>query len=211
MDDLDAPPAAGAAFAALLASPGVVEVLELRSTFGFLAFHGGGLEEVTDVVASAAAASAGASYYGVVHPDGWTDHLASRLVRAEGSPSLAAFLGHVDVAVAIHGYGRIDRWTTLLLGGSNRVLADHVGRRLRPALPDYEICTDLDEIPLELRGIHPDNPVNRPSSGGVQIELPPRVRGRSPFSPPPGPDGLSPPTSALIAALADAARTWAPS
>lgn len=211
MDDLDAPPAVGAEFAALLASPGVVEVLELRSTFGFLAFHGGGLEEVTDVVASAAAASAGASYYGVVHPDGWTDHLASRLVRAEGSPSLAAFLGHVDVAVAIHGYGRIDRWTTLLLGGSNRVLADHVGRRLRPALPDYEICTDLDEIPLELRGIHPDNPVNRPSSGGVQIELPPRVRGRSPFSPPPGPDGLSPPTSALIAALADAARTWAPS
>ena len=27
-----------------------------------------------------------------------------------------------------------------------------------------------------MRGIHPDNPVNRAREGGVQIELPPRVR-----------------------------------
>ena len=27
-----------------------------------------------------------------------------------------------------------------------------------------------------LRGVHPDNPVNRVRDGGVQIELPPRVR-----------------------------------
>ncbi|MCU1358220.1 MAG: replication protein [Acidimicrobiales bacterium] len=198
----------GGAFAALLATPGVREVLELRSTFGFLAFHGGGLEEMTDVVASAAAARAGASYYGVIHPDGWDRHLRSTLVRPEGSPQLAAFLDHVEVAIAVHGYGRVDRWTTLLLGGSNRELAAHLGEHLTAALPDYVICTEMDEIPAELRGIHPDNPVNRPRFGGVQLELPPRVRGRSPFSPPPGPDGLSPPTAALIAALASAARTW---
>lgn len=200
--------AAGAELAALLAEPGVTEVLELRSTFGFLAFHGGGLEEVTDVVASRAASAAGASSYAILHPDGWDRHLSSRLVRPEGSPALAAFLDHVDVAVAIHGYGRVDRWTTLLVGGGNRLLAAHVAGHLRPALPDYEICEDLDDIPPELRGVHPDNPVNRPRHGGVQLELPPRVRGRSPFSPPPGPDGLSPPTAALIDALAAAARAW---
>ena len=39
----------------LLAHPDVEEVSELRSTFGFMAFHGGGLEEQTDVIARAAA------------------------------------------------------------------------------------------------------------------------------------------------------------
>lgn len=207
MDHVDAP-APGLAFAALLAEPGVEEVLELRSTFGFLAFHGGGLEEMTDVVAAAAAARAGASYYGVLHPPGWSDHLASTQVRPEGSALLTRFLDHVEVAVAVHGYGRVDRWTTLLAGGTNRALADHLGVHLRRALAGYEVCTDLDDMPRELRGIHPDNPVNRPLLGGVQLELPPRVRGRSPLSPPPGPDGLSPPTAALIAALSDAAVSW---
>ena len=32
----------------------------------------------------------------------------------------------VDVAVAVHGYGRAGRFTTLLLGGRNRALAAHV-------------------------------------------------------------------------------------
>ena len=42
-------------FADLLATPGVEEVCELRSRFGFMAYHGGALEEMTDVIASAAA------------------------------------------------------------------------------------------------------------------------------------------------------------
>ena len=38
------------------------------------------------------------------------------------------------------------------------------------------IVDDLDEIPKAVRGIHPRNPVNLPPGGGVQLELPPRVR-----------------------------------
>lgn len=195
-------------FAALLGSPGVAEVLELRSQFGFMAFHGGALEEVTDVVASEAAAAAGASYYGVLHPPGLDLHLPSTRFRPTSSDALARFVGHVEVVVTVHGYGRRGRWTTLLAGGSNRSLAEHVARHLRPALPAYEIVAELEDIPDGLRGLHPDNPVNLPRLGGVQLELPPRVRGRSPLAPRPGPDGLSPPTRALIVALAAAARAW---
>jgi phage replication-related protein YjqB (UPF0714/DUF867 family) len=59
-----------------------------------------------------------------------------------------------------------------------------------------------------LRGVHPDNPVNRVRGGGVQLELSPRVRGISPRSRPPGDDGLSSVTSALVRGLAAAARSW---
>jgi len=200
-------PAGDGELADLLARPGVVEVVELRSSFGFMAFHGGALEEVTDVIAADAAAASGASYYGVVHPDGDL-HLPSARFRREQSAALDRFLAHVDVVVTVHGYGRHGRWTDLLLGGGNRDLADHLAGFLAPALPDYQVVTDLDEIPPELRGLHRTNPANVPTRGGVQVELPPRVRGRSPLSPPPGPDGLSPPTRALIDALAAAARAW---
>ena len=37
----------GMTFAEVLAQPGVVEEVELRGTFGFLAFHGGPVERVT--------------------------------------------------------------------------------------------------------------------------------------------------------------------
>ncbi len=195
-------------FARLLAAPGVTEVLELRSRFGFMAFHGGELEAVTDVVASRAAAAAGASYYGVLHPKGLDVHLPSIRFRPAVSEALARFVAHVEVVVTVHGYGRRGRWTTLLAGGSNRALADHVAGHLRSALPGYEVVTDLDDIPEGLRGLHRENPVNLPSGGGVQLELPPRVRGRSPRAPRPGPDGLSAPTRTLIDALAAAARSW---
>ena len=196
------------AFASVLAMPGVEEHCELRSRFGFMAFHGGALEEVTDVVAARAAGLAGASYYGVLHPPGLEVHVPSILVRPAESPVLRGFLDHVEVVVAVHGYGRRERWTELLVGGANRELARHAAVLLRPALPDYDIVDDLDRIPVELRGLHPANPVSLPPAAGVQLELPPRVRGRSPRSPAPGADGLSPPTRALIEGLAATARTW---
>jgi phage replication-related protein YjqB (UPF0714/DUF867 family) len=192
---------------ALLALPGTSEVVELGSRFGFMAFHGGQLEERTDVVATMAATLAGASYYGILTPAG-APHLPSTAFRPEASPALARFLGHVEVVVTVHGYGREGMWTTLLAGGSNRPLAAHLAEHVRTALPDYEVLDDLDAIPDGLRGLHPDNPVNRPPGGGVQLELPPRVRGTSPLSPPPDRDGLSAPTRALAVALAKAAATW---
>jgi len=123
-------------FDELLAHPGVEEIVELRSTFGFMAYHGGSLEEVTDVVATAAAEQAGASLYAVLQPPGFRWHIPSTEVRPEHSEALAEFLDHVEVVVTVHGYGREGMWTTLLVGGQNRTLADHVASHLRPALPD---------------------------------------------------------------------------
>jgi phage replication-related protein YjqB (UPF0714/DUF867 family) len=116
---------------------------------------------------------------------------------------LAAFIDHVDVAVAVHGYGAEGYWTTLLLGGRNRALAAHVGSALRTELTDhgYDVVDDLEAIPSRLRGVHRANPVNLPRNGGVQLELPPRVRGTSPMSKPEY-------TEALITGLAAAASTW---
>ena len=120
---------------------------------------------------------------------------------------LAEFLDHVDVAVSLHGYGRVGRSADLLAGGANRDLAHHLQRWV--AVPGYRVIADLQAIPAELRGLHRDNPVNLPRGGGAQLELPSRVRGTSPRSRPPGPDGLSPATTALVAGLAAAARSWA--
>ena len=194
--------------AELLARPGVVETVELRSSFGFMAIHAGQLEEATDRIAADAAALAGASYYGVSHPADLDHHLPSTRYRPEDSVALAAFIEHVGVVVSIHGYGRREMWTSILAGGGNRRLAAHIKDHLEPALDGYTVVTDLDEIPRELRGLHRYNPVNAPVHGGVQLELPPRVRGLSPLSPPTDDDGLSPPTRALIQGLADAVSTW---
>ena len=193
-------------FAELLAFDGVTEECELRGSFGFMAFHGGGLEETTDVVARAAAARSGASYYGVLHPPQWELHLPSTRVAPADSRILAEFIDHVDVVVTVHGFGRPAMMTSLLLGGQNRRLAGHLAGHLRRTLPAYEVVDDLDKIPKELRGVHDRNPVNLPARQGVQVELPPRVRGSSPLWWD-WEHGLVPHTVALIDALAESART----
>ena len=190
-------------FAELLAHDGVEELCELRSRFGLMAFHGGNLEKGTDAAALAAAEQAGASVYAVLQPPDLRWHIPSTAVRPAESDRLAAFLEHVDVVVAVHGYGAEGYWTTLLLGGRNRELAAHVGGVLRTELGPhgYDVIDDLESIPPRLRGIHRDNPVNLPRGAGVQLELPPRVRGTSPLSKPEY-------TESLIAGLAAAAATW---
>jgi phage replication-related protein YjqB (UPF0714/DUF867 family) len=194
-------------FAELLANPLVVEECELRGTFGFMAFHGGWLEEETDVIARAAAERAGASYYGVLWPPE-SPHLSSTKFDPAASPTMARFLDHVDIVVTVHGYGRDGFWSTLLVGGSHRPLAAHVAEHTRAALPAYTVLDNIEQIPKELRGLHANNPVNRPKQGGVQIELPPRVRGNTPmFWDWEGP-GPCPHTARLIDALATAATTW---
>jgi phage replication-related protein YjqB (UPF0714/DUF867 family) len=195
-------------FADLLQHPGVREEVELRSPFGFLAFHGGGLERMTEVVAREAADRAGASLYALVQPPDLRWHIPSHLVNPEESKALAEFLERVEVVVAVHGYGRAGRWTQLLLGGSNRRLAAHLEDHLTPALPEYQVVADLDVIPAELRGLHPANPVNLPTAGGVQLELPPRVRGLTPQWRGWAGPGLVPPAEALVTALAAAAASW---
>jgi phage replication-related protein YjqB (UPF0714/DUF867 family) len=197
----------GIGFAELLALPGVEEHCTLRSRFGFMAYHGGALEEMTDVIAAAAAQRSGASYYGVHQPDGMRTHIRSTQVQPEQSAALGDFIEHVDVVVTVHGFGRRGFFTSLLLGGRNRLLADHVAGHLRSHLPAYDVVTDLASMPSGLRGQHARNPVNLPRQAGVQIELPPRVRGSSPLWWD-WEHGLTPHTEALITALARAAADW---
>src|ERR1700730_3917810 len=124
---------------ALLNEPGVIESSRLRSLFGFLAIHGGGLEQMTDVIAERAADAAGASVYLIRHPDRYPHHLSSARFLREESARLAEFLNHVDIAVSLHGYGRIGRATQLLAGGANRALATHLADHLE--LPGYRVVT----------------------------------------------------------------------
>lgn len=144
----------------------------------------------------------------MVQPPDLRWHIRSVDVTPEASASLRAFVDHVEVAIAIHGFGREGFWTSLLLGGTNRELATHVGAHLRTALPDYAVVDDLAAIPVELRGLHPRNPVNLPPAGGVQIELPPRVRGTTPHWDGWEGPGHCPPMEALVAALAAAVQAW---
>jgi len=176
-----------------------------------MAYHGGQLEKVTDIIASEAAAASGASYYGVIQSDNdLVEHLPSKLVSPTESEMLASFLAHVDVVVTLHGFGRKRLWHALLLGGQNRELAKHVGRHLRRRLPDYDVIDDVDRLPRMLAGMHPSNPVNLAPGAGVQIELPPTVRwnrkGRHWSDM--GEAGRAPQVQALIDGLAEAATGW---
>lgn len=155
-----------------------------------MAFHGG-LEGGTVEIAEAAAAASGASLYYVTQPPDLRWHVPSRKVDPAQSPRLAAWLDHVEVAIALHGYGRIRRPRRILLGGSNRDLAGRLASHLSNHLTGFEVVTNLADIPQELRGLHPRNPVNRPRHGGVQVELPPSARGTTSRPPDPewGPGG----------------------
>ena len=160
-----------------LARSEISELCELRGRFGLMAYHGGNLERTTDAVAAEVARRTGASFYGVVQEPPHRHHIASTAFDPAHSAALARFLDHVDVVLTVHGYGRRRLRRHLLLGGRNRALAEHVAAHLRDGLPRrYHVLDDLREIPRELRGQHPRNPVNRPPAQGVQLELPPSIR-----------------------------------
>jgi phage replication-related protein YjqB (UPF0714/DUF867 family) len=171
-----------------------------------MAFHGG-LEGGTLEIANAAAAASGASLYTIAQPIGLRWHVPSNTVDPARAPTLAVWLDHVDVAIALHGYGRIARPRQVLLGGSNRDLAAQLGAALDRRLSGFEIIRDLALIPAELRGLHPANPVNRPRAGGVQVELPPSARGTSSRRPDPawGPGGGP---ARVVDALVATVRQW---
>ena len=193
-----------------LARDGVHEVLHVRGPVGIMAFHGGALERVTDVIAAETARITESSYYAVLHPDD-SLHVPSKFIDPAHSAKLSAFVDHVDVAIAIHGYGPgPDHRFRVLLGGANRTFAAHIGAHLEPALPKYEIVTDLAAIPRELAGQHPDNPVNRVRDKGVQIEVPAALRwhyDHKQWSDTPG-IGRAPQVVAFIDALCRAVDGW---
>lgn len=186
-------PTETASWSALLDRDDVVERCALASPFGFMAFHAG-LEAGTMELAEAAAGRAGASCYSVIQPRDLRWHVPSSTIDPARSEHLRRFLAHVDAVVALHGYGRRDRPRDVLIGGTNRHLAAVFARELRDRHSGLVAVDDLDAIPDELRGLHPDNPVNRPPGGGIQVELPVRARLGGPVA------------AVVVAALAATAR-----
>jgi phage replication-related protein YjqB (UPF0714/DUF867 family) len=168
------------AFAELLAHPEVVEQLELRSTVGFLALHGG-LEPGTAEIAREAAARASGSCYTVSQPRELHVHVPSVDADPDEAPRLAAFLDHVRTVISVHGYYRpLEQPQSVLVGGANRALVTALAAELREVLPLYRIIDDVDAIPSHMRGLDPRNPVNLAERGGVQLELPHHLRALRP-------------------------------
>jgi phage replication-related protein YjqB (UPF0714/DUF867 family) len=212
--------------AELLTLPGVREECVLRSTVGFMALHGGSQDRGTDQIASRAAEQAGASYYSVVQPAGLRVHLTSRLHKPEHSALLREFLHHVDISISVHGYGRdgfalwvdADRGLVIepygpavrgnqsgplrgiIVGGLNADLLDVARQLLHDRFAEYHVANGRVRL-----GFHPDNPVNLPSARGVQVELPPGLRGIGGFGEDPAPrhDGV---VTELVKALVELAN-----
>jgi phage replication-related protein YjqB (UPF0714/DUF867 family) len=209
---------------------GVREECILRSNVGFLALHGGSQDRGTAEMASRAAERAGASYYAILQPPGLRVHLTSRLHSPEHSASLQAFLDHVETAISVHGFGRegFALWFDadsglviepygpamqgkqtgplrgIILGGLNAPLLDEARKLFQGRFAGYHVADERIRL-----GFHPDNPVNLPSAHGVQVELPPGLRGIGDFGEIPAPqlDGV---VVEVVAALVDlAARATA--
>ena len=160
----------------LLETSDAYEELEIRSKVGLMAYHGGTLEKATDAIARETADLCGASYYGLIQTNDDPLHFPSTKLFEYASENLNIFFQHVRVVITIHGYGREHLFHSVLLGGRNRALASHLASFLKMALPDYSFENNLEQIPKELRGLHPKNPVNIPALTGVQVELPPTLR-----------------------------------
>jgi len=128
-------------FDELLATTGVEETVRPGSRVGVCALHGG-LEQGTAEIAETVARRAGASFYAVVQPDDLRWHVPShrydpavsdelRRVPRRGRTSSSPCTGSAACAT------RTDRWTTALLGGTNRELAAELGATLTRELPQY--------------------------------------------------------------------------
>lgn len=155
-------------FDRLLAHPDVTERVELGGKVGVMALHGG-LERRTATIAGELAEQTGASLYVVSQNERLRWHVPSIHYDPKHSDRLARFLGHVEVAVSLHGFGRRHLKRSVLVGGAEGLLADEMAARLR-ASTALDVVTGV-AIPPGLRGAHPNNPVNLPSGGGVQLEL----------------------------------------
>jgi phage replication-related protein YjqB (UPF0714/DUF867 family) len=212
--------------AELLSLPGVREECVLRSAVGFMALHGGSQDRGTDQIARRAAEQAGASYYAIIQPPGQRVHLTSRRHNPDHSGRLRSFLTHVDIAISVHGFGRdgfalwidprrglvIDPYGPalkgsqtgplrgIIIGGLNADLLDAARGLFRDRFAGYRVADERVRL-----GFHPDNPANLPSGRGVQVELPPGLRGIGDFGEHvvPCPDGV---VTEVVAALVELAE-----
>jgi hypothetical protein len=85
----------------------------------------------------------------------------------------------------------------IIIGGRNPELLDVARRLFHERFADYRVADERVQL-----GFHPDNPCNLPSAQGVQIELPPGLRGIGDFGEElvPSEDGI---VTEVIAALVE--------
>jgi phage replication-related protein YjqB (UPF0714/DUF867 family) len=185
-----------------------------------MALHGGSQDRGTDQIARRAAEMSGASYYAIVQPQGLRVHLTSRLHNPDHSAQMQAFLAHVEIAVSVHGFGRdgfalwidpgsgpviepygpqmrgrqIGPLRGIIVGGQNAELLGAARLLLRDRFAGYHVADERVRL-----GFHSENPVNLPSAHGVQIELPPGLRGIGDFG-----ERLVPDESGVVVDVIDA-------
>jgi phage replication-related protein YjqB (UPF0714/DUF867 family) len=167
-----------------------------------MALHGGSQDRGTAHIASEAAEQSGASFYAVVQPSDLRVHLTSRLHDPDHSEQMRKFLQHVEIAISVHGFGRdsFSLWVDpsrgpvidlygpalrgkqteplrgIIVGGGNADLLRAARRLFHDRLAGYHVADERVRL-----GFHPDNPVNLPRERGVQVELPPGLRGIGDF------------------------------
>ena len=201
----------------------------MRSAVGFMALHGGSQDRGTDQLARRAAEESGASYYAIVQPSWLRVHLTSRLHNPDHSEMLRSFLQRVEIAISVHGFGRdgFSVWVDpgrgpviepygpalrgqqtgplrgIIVGGQNADMLDAARRLFHDRFAGYHVADERVRL-----GFHPDNPVNLPSAHGIQIELPPGLRGIGDLGEQlvPSGDGLVAEVVAALVELADRAR-----
>ncbi|MGW1212828.1 poly-gamma-glutamate hydrolase family protein [Streptomyces sp. NPDC002499] len=150
----------------------LLATLTVGGDLGLLALHGsnegGTAELVRSVAERCAATSLVFTQPGVRKPV----HIPSPRMAVRHCTLLRDFLAHVELVVSLHGHMRPTAPRSLFLGGGNRPAARLLADELGSLRPEFEPVTDLDAIPVSLRGLHARNPVNLARRGGVQVELP---------------------------------------
>ncbi|MFF3914002.1 poly-gamma-glutamate hydrolase family protein [Streptomyces sp. NPDC001852] len=164
----------------------LVATLVPGNGIGLLALHGsneGGTAELARTVAHrCGATSLVFTQPGVRRPV----HIPSPRMAVDHCALLREFLERVALTVSLHGHMRPEAPHTVYLGGGNRDAARVLAEALAAGIPQFPAVTDLMEIPADLRGVHPRNPVNLTRLGGVQVELPLLARTSGEANTPPG-------------------------
>ena len=145
----------------------------------------------------------------------------------DDSDRLRAFLEHVEIAISVHGFGRDGFSLTadpargrrlsvahglalrgrqsgplrgMIVGGRNTETLGCRSVLLHDRFTGYHVADERVRL-----GFHPRNPVNLPSAHGVQVELPPGLRGIGDFGDQlvPTEDGV---VTEVVAALVELAQ-----
>jgi phage replication-related protein YjqB (UPF0714/DUF867 family) len=167
--------------------------------------HGGGIEPGTEEIARALARASGASLYvlaGRRAAGNKALHVTSTAMRAGVSARLDRALARCRTAIAIHGHAQPGAPRAIYVSGRAAAAAGLISAALRGALAGWDVIDDPARIPPGLAGLSPENFVNRPAGGGVQIELPRALRDEAR----PAPRGQA---LVLVGALARAVATLA--